>query len=169
MRQDHTTPYYMQAGTKGVVNVGGMLATTDFIQFVAAMKDHDENLELACLNPDMADLGDEPYMILERCTDGKLRKVFGVWELNESVLDRIRMCDSNMHDILALIDKENASREREVQRRYRDRQEENKAIVASAVKNLHEKENSSYTFKDKDTDEKITIYYDRPSKREMKD
>lgn len=165
MPVDHTTPMMMQAGTKGLVNVEGFICTREFYDFVAAMKDYDDNLELACLNPDMAELGDEPFVILERCTDGNLRKVFGVWEINESVLDRIRMCDGNRHDILAMIDKENAARERETLRRYKDRSEENKAIVESAIRNMGEREKSKYTFTDKDTGEKVTIHADKPSER----
>lgn len=162
MPQDHTSPMLMQAGTKGLVNVEGFICTREFYGFVQAMKDHDENLELACLDPNMADIGDEPFVILERCRDGKLRKVFGVWEINESVLDRIRMCDTNRIDILAQIDKENASRERDEFRRYKDKQEETRLLVEAVVRN----EKSSYSYKDQDTGEKVTIYEDRPSKRE---
>lgn len=165
MPVDHTTPMMMQAGTRGLVNVEGFVCTKEFFDFVKAMKEHDDNLELACLNPDMAELGDEPFVILERCRDGNLRKVFGVWEINESVLDRIRMCDSNRIDILAMIDKENAARERETMRRYRDKAEENKAIVESAVRNMGERERSSYSWKDKETGEKVIVHADKPSER----
>lgn len=161
MKVDHTSPMLMQAGTKGLVNVDGMVVTKDFYHFVKAMKDHDENLELACLNPDMAELGEEPFVILERCKDGKLRKIFGVWELNESVLDRIRLCDTNRIDILAQIERTNEQRERDRIRRYQDKHEETLKLVEAVVRN----NKNSYSYKDENTGEKVTIYDDRPSER----
>lgn len=151
----------MQAGTKGLINVEGLIVTQEFYEFGMAMKDIDDNLELAFVDPDMAEIGDEPFMILERCKDGNLRKVFGAWELNESVLDRIRMCDTHRIDVLAQIDKENASKERDDQRRYRDRHEETLRMVEAVVRN----NKSSYSFKDPATDEKVIIHEDRPSER----
>lgn len=107
----------------------------DVLNIVEKINDYDPNLKVQYLNPDRASSpGDPPYQIIELCRDGVWRLVFGCWELNEQILDRLRYADMQHQDLLAAIDKKNAEVKRDQNRRYRDSMDEAKDIVAHVLR-----------------------------------
>jgi hypothetical protein len=158
----NTDQALLQAGTQGLLNLDGYLVDKHFHDFMVRLRNYDENLTVAALDGQMAELYDAPFVILELCADGNLRAVFECWELNDSVFERLSLADTKRVDVLGHIDKITAQMEAAEDRRYRDKMEENKALVEAVVRN----QKSRYTFKDNETGEKVTIYEDRPSKRE---
>lgn len=154
-------PAYMRTPV-GFIDMGGYLVEKKFYDFVTRLKEYDENLEVACLDGQLAEINDAPFIILERCTDGQLRKVFECWELNESVFERIVAADSN-YDLLSAIEKKEKEAEDLVQRRYRDKMEENKELVEGIVQGMQNK--SKFTYKDEEAGDTVTIYENRMPER----
>jgi hypothetical protein len=152
---------FIDPGYGDMVVVDGNIVDRKMLYLVEKIKDYDPNIEVVCLDPDMADNPfEEPFLICERVGD-QVYKIFGCWELNDSVLERLHLADKNKVDILASIDAKNAAVRRENQRRYEEKREEIKDLVAHVAANPK----SSYSFK-KDDGTKVTLYEDRPAKRE---
>lgn len=156
---------YIDPGYGDFVMVDGNIVERHMLYLVEKIKDFDPNLEVVCLDPNLADNPfEEPFLICERVGD-QLFKIFGVWELNDSVLERIYQADTKRFDIQGLIDANNNKIRQETERRYREVREAKKDIVASAVE-AFEKERNSYSFERPEDGAKVTLYDDRPAKVE---
>lgn len=157
---------YLDPGYGEFVVVDGNIVERKMLYLVEKIKDYDPNLEVVCLDPDRADNPfEEPFLICERRGD-QLLKIFGVWELNDSVLERIYLADSKRTDVLASIDKRNREVKAESDRRYREKREANQDIVATAIKAFNSEANS-FSFTRPEDDAKVTLYDDRPPKVEV--
>ncbi len=99
----------------------GVYVERDTLRVVEAIQQYDPNLRVKYLNPDSgAEFADTPYKIVEVCPDGIERVVFGVWQLDGSVLERLYAADTQKHDILAGIDRNNERVKAEQKRRYKE-------------------------------------------------
>lgn len=128
----------MQLNTgREVINVDGVLVEKGVYDLVAKIKEYDENLEVLYLDPSrvMVEAFDAPWMIAERCKDGQLRTVFSVWELNDSVLERIWQADNQKFNVQTRLEANNESARQEIRRRYQDVRDEAKDIVQHILKN----------------------------------
>lgn len=143
------------------VNVDGQLVERDALRIAEAIRDYDENLCIICVDPATSDINDAPFIIAQRCPDGVLRRVFECWELNNTVLERIEAADTTRHDIQAYIEFKNAEARKESRMRYQEKRLEIQDIGASLLK--HRK--SSFSYRDPNTSEMVTIYEDRPAER----
>lgn len=104
-------------------------------------------IDVAYLDPETSGgLTDAPYIIFERCRDGKARLVFSVWQLDSSVMDRIRAADTTVFDIGELVEKHNAKRREEIEKAGKERLAEAGDIYAHALRNPK----TSYTFENTD-------------------
>lgn len=143
------------------VNVDGNLVEADALRIAEAVRDYDENLCIICVDPNTSDINDAPFIVAQRCPDGVLRRVFECWELNDTVLQRIEAADTTRHDIQAYIEYKNAEARKESRMKYQEKRLELIDIGVSMIKN----KKSSFSYKDPNTNEHVTIYEDRPSVR----
>lgn len=85
---------------------------------------------------------DAPYIVFQRCYDGKARVVFSVWELNASVLERVRAADTRYVDVGELVEKHNAKVREELAKKGREKMQEAGDIYSHALANAK----TSYSF-----------------------
>jgi hypothetical protein len=108
----------------------GSYVEQDVLNIIDKIQEYDPNLKVKYVDPNRAEFGDEPYRIVEVCPDGMERVVFGVWKLDETVLQRIYAADKMKSDVLANIDSHNRMVSQGVQARYEDQKLEAQDIVA---------------------------------------
>jgi len=144
----------------GYVVIDGQIVEKDALRVAEELKKYDPNLEVICVDPAHSDINDAPFIICEY-VNGVFKRVFECWQLDDRVLDRIKFADTHKTDILAELDKTNKVRYDRKQARFRDIMEANKDLVSHVVA----MKKSRYSFKDRDTGEKVTIFDDRPAER----
>ena len=116
--------------------IDGNIVERKSLEIVEAIKAIIPNLDVLCLDPShVTGLGDDPFIIAEMGPDGVHRKVFGCMELNSSVLDRIRMADSERFDIQKIIDDENALVRKNAEKAYREKMDAAKELTEYMVDN----------------------------------
>jgi hypothetical protein len=142
--------------------VDGNIVERDALRIAEAIKDYDENLELICVDPNMADVNEAPFIVCERRkSDGALIRIMEAWELDDRILERIYAADTNRSDVLAGLIKKEEQIRRDTESRYQEKRDANKDLVESIVKNMK----SKYVF-EKDG-KKVTLYDDRPAESEV--
>lgn len=98
------------------------------------------NLWVTYLNPDTPTtakrvgpcLGDAPFIIWERTQQGP-RQVMSVWQLDQSVIDKLHLMNSANVDVLAEIDKHNDKLRRDMERENEEMLAEGRDMSASAL------------------------------------
>lgn len=111
-----------------IVQVENLLVEKDVLGIIEKIQEYDPNLRVMYLDPDKAEFCDAPWIIAELCPDGLLRKVFEVWELNDTVLTRVIMADNRRRNILDDIERHNVSQREATQRRFQEEREEMKDV-----------------------------------------
>ena len=141
-----------------ILNVGdGMVQVDDYIvdkkvlDVIERIRAYDDNLDVMYLNPDKADFLDAPWVVIERCADGFMRKVFDVWEMNDKVLERLFNADTRRVDVLLNVDRANQAIKNDQQRRFREKTAE------SADKLAHLLAHPKTTYKVKTDSQLLTI------------
>jgi len=119
----------------GFVQVDDYVVEKDVLHIIERIRDYDPNLDVLFLNPDRAGLFDAPWVVIEHCPDGMTRKVFEVWELNDSVIERLVMADTKRVDVLANLDKAVAQAKTENNRRFEERRLESQDKLAHLLAN----------------------------------
>lgn len=119
----------------GFIQVDDYVVEKKVLDIVDKIRDYDPNLDVLYLNPDRMEMFDAPWVIVENCKDGQIRKVFDVWELNDSVFERLVACDTMRGDVLLNVDAFNAKLRQESQRRYDDKRHEASDKFAHLLKN----------------------------------
>ena len=151
---------YYDPGTGKHVMVDGMIVERDALRVAEAIKDYDPNLEILCVDPEKADISDEPFVIAERGKDGVLRPVLRAWVLNDLVLQRIIAADGHKHNgMQTLLDLEAAEKKKN-QARYAEIGEERRDVIKHIAGIRHK-----YTVRDSLTGDLLTFYDDRPATR----
>ena len=143
------------------INVDGHMVERDALLVAESISEYDPTLKVICLPPEKADINDAPFIIAQECPDGVLRRIFEVWQLDNSVLARIEAADTTKHDVQGKIDWINAEVRKSAKKRYEEKTSENRLIGASILKS----NKSKFSYKDATTNELVTIYPDRPSER----
>jgi hypothetical protein len=148
--------------------IDDMLVDKKMHDIAQKIDEYDEQLCILCVDPDSCTFSEAPFVLAEVVNTPQgpqVFKVFEFWELNDSVLQRLYASDTRRTNVLADIDKNNQRVRDESERRYREKIEAKKDVVASIVASMK----SSYSYIDEDRDAKVTMYEDRPPKVEMKD
>lgn len=130
----------------------GSLVERDVLNIVERVYEYDSNLKVQYLEW-AGKLGEPPYRIMELCRDNVWRTVFGVWKLDETVLERLYAADHLNHDILAKIDTQNAMVRKGLKRRYEERMES----AADMVEHYLKSPKGRYSIRDEVTGKKITL------------
>jgi len=149
-------------GTGKHISIDGMLVERDALRIAEAINDYDPNLVVLCVDPNRAtDISEAPFIIAEKCKDGITRPVFKCWELNDSVLDRIRFADGNRMSASKSLEQIQNEILTERERRYTEKREISADISTHVLKTRQ----SHYTVVDTNTGETIHFYDDRPTER----
>lgn len=153
----HFSDTYFDPGDGQYIRVGGSLVERDALHIAEQITEYDENLFVACLDPNKAGVNDAPFVVMCKRPDGTAYRVFEAWHLNQEVLERIYQADGHrfnpnerLTSIQDLIKKQNEDR-------YKERAGASMEIVEAAVRNLK----SSFSFKN-DEGEKVTVHDDKP-------
>ena len=152
---------YYDPGTGDFVALDGMIVERDALRIAEAIRDYDPNLVLLCLDPDRAEgISDAPFIVAECCPDGVLRPVFRAWELNDLILERIRLADTCGFLTYEKFLRDEQKVKDEKLRRYGEWREEVKDVV-SHIAGMK----SKYTVRDSQTGDMLVFYDDRPAER----
>jgi hypothetical protein len=165
-----TQSKYLKTGTVNddYIDIDDMLVDKKMHDIAQKIDEYDEQLCILCVDPDSCTFSEAPFVLAEVVNTPQgpqVFKVFEFWELNDSVLQRLYASDTRRTNVLADIDKNNQRVRDESERRYREKIEAKKDVVASIVASMK----SSYSYIDEDRDAKVTMYEDRPPKVEPKD
>lgn len=144
----------------GYVVVEGQVVEKDALRVAEALKQYDPNLEVICRDPSQSEVNEAPFIICEY-VGGVFKRIFETWTLDDRVLDRIKMADSQKFDILTDLIKSNEVNYQRRQQRFRDILDEKKDLVSHVAAMKRNK----YSFKDQQTGEKVTMFQDRPAER----
>lgn len=156
----------LDVGQPKLVNVDGMLVEEDALRIAERLAETHPNVAILCVDPELADFNDAPFIVAELCADGQYRRIFEAWQLDERILERVYAADRfTGADLLARIDAQNAAVKKEQHRRYRDEMAEKADLAAIVMK--HVDKHSKATFNDPNTGDKVTIYDDRPAERKF--
>jgi hypothetical protein len=120
----------------------GSLVERDVLRIVEQIREYDPNLYVQYVDPALADVSDAPYRIIEKCKDGFDRVVFHTWILDGTVLDRLRLADTQRLHVIQEIEKKNAAAKREQIRRYTDKRE----LEQDIIKHIVDSHKIEYTF-----------------------
>lgn len=148
-------------GTGQYINVDGMLVEEDALKVAEALAEYDPNLFILCVQPGREDsISEAPFVIAEKDKDGNLRPVFTAWKLDHTIVDRVKLADTQRINVFDnLVEMERKAR-LEIDRRYEEERAERKDIVEHIAKIK-----SKYSVRDPQTNELITFYDDRPATR----
>lgn len=137
----------------------GVLVERDVLGIVEQIQEYDPNLYVQFCDPDRAEIGDAPYRIMEHCRDGIDRVVFYAWRLDGSVLDRIRLADTQRIHVIENLEKKNAAAKKEMLRRYQDKREAEQDIIRHLVAS----HKVDYTFPRPSDGAIVKVHPDQPS------
>src|SRR4051812_7571593 len=105
----------------------------DVLNIIQQIAEYDHNIKVQYLDR-AASAGDAPWRIIERCKDGEWRVIFYAWQMDQRVLDRIRMADCHAVDILSSVDSHNVSLRQREGRRFQERMGEAADITIHILK-----------------------------------
>lgn len=112
------------------------------VEWIRNYGDYYGQLDVAYLDPDRVDSPfDAPYIIIE-WRNGVAHHVFSVWELNESVKQRVLAADLKYVDVEAEMEKHNAKVRKEIAQKGRESFAEARDIIEHAAANPK----TSYSF-----------------------
>ena len=150
---------HLNVGGDQYVNVDGAMVEKDALLIAERLAEYDPNLYVICIDPEVSEINDAPFIIAEMCPDGNMRRIFECWELNQSVIDRVMASDTSKYDILRDMDKINARVKADAQNRYKEAALENLDIS----KHILASPKSSYTAPNANG-ETTRFHYDRPAR-----
>jgi hypothetical protein len=131
----------------------GSYVEEDVLNVVEKVRDYDPNLRVKYVDPALADPEDPPYKIVELCPDGVERVVFGVWELNETILERLYAADNARRNVLLDLHGNNLLAKKVEERRYEEIAAEDKDVIASYLRSPK----GRYSFRRREDDALVTI------------
>jgi hypothetical protein len=131
----------------------GSYVEADVLNVVEKIRDYDSNLGVKYCDPALASADDPPYKIVELCPDGIERVVFGVWSLDETVLDRLYAADNRRTNVLLDIHGNNLLAKKEQERRYTEKRLEDQDILIHYLRSPK----GRYSFRRREDDALVVI------------
>jgi len=122
----------------------------DVLNVIQQIMDYDSALKVQYLER-AGKMGDAPWRVVERCKDNEYRVLFYAWQMDERVLERIRLSDCHAVDVLSSLDSHNASLRQREGRRFQERMGE----AADITQHILKSPKGTYSFKD--GDKKVTV------------
>ncbi len=119
------------------------LIERDVLNVIQQISEYDANLKVQYLERAAA-AGDAPWRVIERCRDGEWRVLFYTWEMDQRVMERIRLADCHAVDVLSTMDSHNVSLRQREGRRFQERMGEAKDLTEHIIRSPK----GRYTFKD---------------------
>lgn len=145
-------PEIINGQTPEIVLVRGVPVERDALRVAEAINEYDENLRLQFV-PESAALNDPPFRVVERCRDGVERVAMYAWKLDGELLERIMAADCAARDLDDYLTKKNRKAKDDLNRRYREMQEEANEISHAVLRS----DKSKYTVRDPLTGELKTF------------
>jgi hypothetical protein len=130
----------------------GSFVERDVLNVIQKIMEYDPNIKVQYLEY-AANLNEAPWRVVELCRDGQWRTIFYCWTLDDRVLHRLRMADTNVTDVQGNLESNNERVRREHLRRYRDRMEHAEDIVSHILASPK----GRYSFDDPDTGNRVMI------------
>lgn len=140
------------------INVDGQWVEKDALNIAERLYAIDPNVRVICVDPAVAHFTEEPFIIAELCPDGQYRPIFRCWELNDDVVERVRMADSHSNDLQARLEYMQAKKKGEVARRFQDRRD----FEIDVGKSILKTRTSTFTYTDPDGVKKKVYSDGRP-------
>lgn len=120
----------------------GLLANGDLVEVPGDMfrikreiEERWPRLRIQYLDPDRAGIADPPYRVVEMTANGPVQ-VMAVWELDQSVIDRLHLMNSANIDVLAEIEKANAKKKADEKKAEDEKFSEGADFIATAVEHF---------------------------------
>ena len=149
---------FFDPGFGEFVAVDGHLVERDALNIVEKLKDLNPSIEVLCLDPERADnLAEEPFQVIE-IVNGQVQKILGCWELDDRVIERVRLADSQHSDILDRLAKLEIDKQKETDYAYAQKRGEAIDLVTAVAKNRK----TSFSFKKADGDT-VTLFDNKPA------
>ncbi len=138
--------------------VNGQIVETDALRIAERVHELNPNLRVQVLESAPTMLGEPPFRVIERGKDGRDHIVLTAWELNETILMRLRAADMSQHDVLARIEKNNQKIKDQQKKDAKESLEQGSRVMYDVMKSPK----SKYSVPNEDGT--ITTFYeDRPS------
>ena len=151
----------LDMGGKHVV-VDGNIIERDTLYIAERLIEINPNLVILATDPQRTDsLGEEPWLICETCPDGRVRKIFGCWQLDESVITRVQLADTYGRDILGDLEKQEQKAKEAKEKAFKERVEQANEIAYKILQT----NKSKYTFTDPFNGDTVIVHDDKPSER----
>lgn len=148
-------------GTGQYIDVDGMLVEEDALKVAEALAEYDPNLFILCVQPGREDsISEAPFVIAEKDSKGNLQPIFRAWKLDNTILDRVKLSDSQRYNPFETLQQMEAKIKADRVRRYEEERAERRDIVEHIAGMK-----SKYSVHDPQTGSLITFYDDRPAVR----
>lgn len=147
-------------GSGNYIVIDGMLVERDALRIAEAVQEYDPDLFVMCVDPNQAGISEEPFVVVHIGKDGVARPVMRAWKLDDLLLERIKMADSQRFNTLRTLEEMEASAKKENENRYRETMMESHDISAHVLASRK----SKYTVRHPQTGALVTFYDDRPAK-----
>lgn len=131
----------------------GVYVERDVLNIAEKVYEYDSNLKIKACNPSLADFDSAPYILVEKCKDGVERIVFNIWDLNETVLERLYASDTQKNNILVDLDGNNLIVREQQNQRFKEAIGESHDVLTSMLKSNKHK----WTYKDSVTGNLVTF------------
>lgn len=153
-------PFY-DPGIGQHVVIDGQIVERDALYIVEKLQEINPNLVVLCLDPAVAsDITEAPFIVCELVGD-QVYKIFDCWQLDDTVVERVRMSDTHKIDVLEALAQKELAKKREAEYEASQQREANKELVTAII----DSRKSSFSF-EKEDGTKVTLYDDRPAKVE---
>jgi hypothetical protein len=146
-------------GNGNYLVIDGHIVERDALRIVEKIQEYDERLSVICLDTEGSNapgVNDAPFLVIRENDNGVYERVLEAWSLDDKIIERIWASDNQKNDILAkLVEMENAKK-KEADDKAAEENGAAREMLVAAVKNPK----SSFTFRDKETDDLVKIHDD---------
>jgi hypothetical protein len=145
---------------KNYLDMGGVLVEQDALRVAQAIHDYDENLEIACLDPDMPGVKctSAPFFVMQRMANGTYQKVMEAWTLDDRLIERIWAADQHRNNQVQTLEQMERAAKESADKRYRETLDEAKELALDILVSKQ----SGYSFKNKQGDKIKLSERERP-------
>jgi len=141
---------------KHLVALGeGYYVERDVLRIVEKVREYDSALRVKFL-AEASSLGDAPYCITEICKDGVERVVMFIWDLDDTVIERLYAADTQQFNVLGDLDAKNLQALANQNRRFREEQDQ----ALDISKHILKSPKGTYSFTDEIDGQKRKVTVD---------
>lgn len=117
-----------------LVNVDGAIVEYDALRIAERVNEYDPNLRVQVLDGPARSVDQPPFQVVETCKDGIERIAFTAWILDNRLLERIWLADTQKFRVNDLSMENNQNVREQESKRYREERQEAHAIAQSILR-----------------------------------